>query len=144
MCRLRGFFILLTKGRLKMLALRRTLAALCYIVMLAADAAEVYIIYESVYGGMTYHLGLLLFIPIFIFTYWMATFFSQLTAGKSKGKRIIPKWLRAFLNGIGNIISLALVAFWGYIYVTQSLYAAPNDGLVTETALYGLTHLFIV
>ena len=49
-----------------MLALRRTLAALCYTAMLAADAASAYIIYDSVTGGITYYYGMLLFIPIFI------------------------------------------------------------------------------
>lgn len=126
-----------------MIALRRILAALCYTAMLAADAAEVYIIYESVYGGMTYYLGLLLFVPIFIFTYWMSTFFSQLTSGREKGRRIMPKWLRTLLNLIGNLISLALVAFWGYIYVTQSLYAAPNEGLISGVSACLPARLFI-
>jgi hypothetical protein len=115
-----------------MLALRRILAAICYLAMLAADAAAAYVIYESVYGGITYYLGLLIFIPLFIFTYWMSTFFSQLSYGKVNGRRIMPKWTRTVLNWIGNIISLALVAFWGYIYVTQSLYNTPDEGPAAE------------
>lgn len=115
-----------------MLHLRRTLAAVCYMLMLAADSAAVYVIYLSVTGGMTYHLGMLIFIPLFIFTYWMSTFFSQLTCGKIKKKRIMPKWARSLLNGLGNIISLALLAFWGYIYVTQALFApAENASLMS-------------
>ncbi len=117
-----------------MLALRRTLAALCYTAMLAADAASAYIIYDSVTGGITYYYGMLLFIPIFIFSYWMSTFFSQLTYGRQDGRRIMPSWLRTMLNVIGNIASLALIAFWGYIYVTQSLYDAPNENLLAPEA----------
>jgi hypothetical protein len=116
-----------------MLTLRRILATICYAAMLAADAAAVWVIYKSIYGGMTYYLGLLIFVPLFIFTYWMSTFFSQLTSGKVGSKRIIPKWLRTLLNVLGNIISLALIAFWGYIFVTQSLYEAPNENLVEES-----------
>lgn len=117
-----------------MLALRRTLAALCYTAMLAADAASAYIIYDSVTSGITYYYGMLLFIPIFIFSYWMSTFFSQLTYGRQNGRRIMPSWLRTMLNVIGNIASLALIAFWGYIYVTQSLYDAPNENLLAPEA----------
>jgi hypothetical protein len=114
-----------------MLALRRTLAAICYTAMLAADAAEVYIIYKSVYGGITYHFGLALFVPIFIFTYWMSTFFMQLTAGKVDGKYVAAKKLRFVLNLFGNIISILLIGFWAYIYVTQSM-SGSNDNVVTE------------
>ncbi|MGN0633683.1 MAG: hypothetical protein ACI4JW_07410 [Oscillospiraceae bacterium] len=113
-----------------MLGLRRFLAFLCYTAMLAADAASVYVIYQSITGGMTYYLGLLIFVPVFIFSYWMSTFFSQLTDGKVNGRRVCPKWLRSFLNALGTLISFALVAFWGYICITQSLQEAPNENLL--------------
>jgi hypothetical protein len=110
-----------------MLALRRTLAAICYTAMLAADAAEVYIIYKSIYGSITYHFGLALFVPIFIFTYWMSTFFMQLTAGKVGEKRIMAKKLRFVLNLFGNIISILLIGFWGYIYISQTMSGSTAD-----------------
>jgi Zn-dependent protease with chaperone function len=121
-----------------MLAFRRILAAICYIAMLAADAAAAFVIYESVNGGITYYLGLLIFVPVFIFTYWMSTFFSQLSCGRVNGVRIMPKWARTLLGWISNIISLALVAFWGYIYVTQSMYNSTDEALeeVKKITLY--------
>lgn len=64
----------------------------------------------------------------------MSTFFSQLTYGRQSGRRIMPSWLRTMLNVIGSIASLALIAFWGYIYVTQSLYDAPNENLLAPEA----------
>lgn len=113
-----------------MLGLRRFLAFLCYTAMLAADAASVYVIYLSVTGGMTYYLGLLIFVPVFIFSYWMSTFFSQLTDGKVNGKRVCPKWLRSFLNAFGTLISLATLAFWIYIYFNQSKQTPENENLL--------------
>ncbi|MCD8096284.1 MAG: hypothetical protein LUE12_09195 [Ruminococcus sp.] len=123
------------------LKLRRILSVVCYILMLAADFAEVYVIYFSYSGGITYYFGMLLFVPIFIFTYWMETFFSQLTYGKvkinseKKKKRIMPKKLRAFLNSLGTILSLAIVAFWIYIYIMQSLNTTSNEALLVKNFL---------
>lgn len=116
-----------------MLHFRRTLGTLCYLMMLIADAASVYIIYMSVNGSITYHLGMLLFVPVFILSYWFSTFFMQLTEGRIHGRRIMPKWLRGFLNFIGTLISLALVVFWGYIFVVQQLNRPVNDGLVAQS-----------
>ncbi len=116
-----------------MLALRRILAVICYLAMLAADAADVYIIYLSYSGGMTYEFGILLFIPIFIFSYWMATFFSQLISGKQNGKRIFPRLLGRLMNFLGSLISLALIAFWGYIYYMMTKNAAGNETDIAQT-----------
>ncbi|MCD7741988.1 MAG: hypothetical protein LUI06_07290 [Ruminococcus sp.] len=116
-----------------MLKLRRILAFICYIAMLAADALSAYVIYESITGGFTYYFGMLLFTPIFIFTYWMQTFFSQLTFGKEKGKRIMPRALRKLLSWLGNIISLVLLGFWIYIYYMQLKNETVNETLMAMT-----------
>lgn len=120
---------------LLMLALRRILAAICYIAMLAADAALLYVIYVSINGGITYYLGMLIFIPVFIFTWWMSAFFSQLTYGRENEKKIMPKTLRFVMNLLSSVISIALIAFWGYIYVMQQLNAASNESLITQAGL---------
>ena len=125
-----------------MLKLRRILAAVCYAAMLAADAAEIYIIYLSIHGGITYYFGMLLFLPIFIFTYWMSTFFAQLSYGKVelmvhgrvRKKRIMPKKLRGFLNFLSSAISFLLALFWIVIYVMLMFNEAVNENL-TENNL---------
>ncbi|SDA24201.1 hypothetical protein SAMN02910447_02456 [Ruminococcus sp. YE71] len=119
-----------------MLHFRRILAFLCYLVMLAADAVAVYVIYISIFGQITYYFGMLIFIPVFIISYWFATFFMQLTSGRVRGRRVMSKGLRVFFNTLGTLLSLALVGFWGYIYFTQQLNQAANENLVVETASY--------
>ena len=123
-------------GENALIAFRRILAVLCYILMLAADAAEVYVIYLSYSGGMTYDFGILIFIPIFIFSYWMATFFSQLISGRKNGKRIFPRALGNIMNLLGNLISLVLIGFWGYIYYMMSINAADNEAAALAAAIF--------
>ena len=119
-----------------MLHFRRILGIICYLIMLAADAAAVYVIYISIFGKITYYLGMMIFIPVFIISYWFATFFMQLTGGRINGKRIMARGLRVFLNSLGTLVSLALVGFWGYIYFTQQINKASNENLAVEAAQY--------
>lgn len=116
-----------------MLKFRRVLGAICYILSIAANAVSGYVIYLAVTGKITYYLGMLIFVPVFILSYWFATFFMQLTEGRSHGRRIMPKWLRGFLNTISTLLSLALVVFWGYIYITQQINQAANEGLIEQS-----------
>ncbi len=116
--------------------IRRCLAVICYTCMLAADAYIGYIIYRSYYGGITYHLGQLIFVPVFIVSYWFSTFFAQLTGGRQGGRRISPKWLNNLLNGLSTLISVAFLAFWGYIYYNQLLYTPENEKALAAIALY--------
>lgn len=109
------------------LIIRRFLAVICYIFMMVADAFSVYVIYLSIHGGMTYYQGQLTFVPLFIFSYWMSTFFMQLTYGRIRKKRIAPKATRKLLNGLSTLVSVVLLGFWGYIYVTQAMYTPANE-----------------
>ena len=136
LCAYSGFFISERRTEKTMLYFRRILAFLCYLVMLAADAVAVYVIYISIFGQITYYFGMLIFIPVFIISYWFATFFMQLTSGRVRGRRVMSKGLRVFFNTLGTLLSLALVGFWGYIYFTQQLNQAANENLVVETASY--------
>ena len=105
---------------------------ICYTCMLAADAYIAYTIYRSYSGGITYYLGQLIFVPVFIFSYWMSTFFAQLTSGTEGGKRIAPKWLNSIMNGLSTLISAAFLLFWGYIYYNQMMYTPRNEQAVIE------------
>lgn len=110
-----------------MLALKRTLSLICLILFAGCDAFSGLLIYASINGVITYYLGLLIFIPVFIVSYWFSTFFSQLSAGKVKGKRVFPKWLRSFILIISSFVSVALLGFWGYIYLNQTMYTPENE-----------------
>lgn len=100
---------------------------ICLILFTSCDAFSGYLIYASINGVITYYLGLLIFVPVFIVSYWFSTFFSQLSAGRIRGKRIIPKWLRGFILFLSNLVSIALLGFWGYIYFNQSMYTPENE-----------------
>lgn len=110
-----------------MLAFRRTLALLCLVIFTCCDAFSGLLIYASISGRITYYLGLLIFVPVFIVSYWFSTFFSQLSAGKVKGRRILPKWLRSIIIFVSNLVSIALLGFWGYIYFNQTMYTPENE-----------------
>ena len=125
-----------------MLGFKRFLAFLCCLAMFAAHAASLYVIYLSVTGGMTYYLGLLIFVPVFIFSYWMSTFFTQLTDVKVNGRRVCPKWLRSLLNAIGTLLSLATLAFWIYIYFNQSKQTSSDEGFQTAVEAFVKQHFF--
>ena len=101
--------------------MRKALGAICYIVMLAADAAAAYVTYRT-YNMMTpYDVALMIFTPLFIVSYWFSTFFSQLIHPKGS-KPIINKNLYSFLYWLSTLISLALLGAWVYLFVDRALY----------------------
>lgn len=100
---------------------RRILAIICYTVSMAAYAAAAYVSYISWTGEISFKLGFLIFLPIWIITYWFSTFFVQLIEKKKDGKTVwlIPKASRKILSGISSVISILLLGFWVYVYVTE-------------------------
>ncbi len=102
---------------------RKVLAIICYTVCLAAYAAAGYVSYISYCGEISYKLGFLIFLPIWIVTYWFSTFFSQLIEKKGidGSTWLIKKAPRKVLSIISNLLSFALLAFWGYVYVMEYL-----------------------
>ena len=69
--------------------MRKTLAFICYVLMLAADAAAGYFTYRAFVQKISYDQGLLTFVPLFILSYWFSTFFSQLIESLHHGLVII-------------------------------------------------------
>ena len=93
--------------------------------MMLAYAASGVITYKTWQQEISYYQGFLTFIPVFIVSYWFATFSMQLFDGKrSDGEPILGKKLCAVLNNLSTVISLILIGLWVYLYISRSLYAA--------------------
>lgn len=101
--------------------MRKALAFICYLIMLAADAAAGYYTYRAFVQGISYDQGLLTFVPLFIVSYWFATFFSQLIHPKGS-PLIIGKGLYNLLYWLSTLLSLALLGVWIYLFIDRSLY----------------------
>ena len=101
--------------------MRKTLAAVCYILMLAADAAAGYFTYRAFVQKISYDQGVLTFVPLFIVSYWFSTFFRQLIHPRGS-KPIIGRGLYNFLYWLSTLLSLALLGTWVYLFIDRSLY----------------------
>lgn len=106
----------------KNIKIRRVLAVICYVICLCAYGAAGYVSWISFNKQISYKLGFLIFLPVWIVTYWFSTFFVQLLAKKlpdGKTKWLMSKTTRKILNGISNVLSVVLLGFWVYVYVSQ-------------------------
>lgn len=90
--------------------------------MLAADAAAGYVTYLTYIQRISYQYGILIFVPIFISSYWFATFFNQLIAPKSG--LLISKPAYNILYAVSSLISVGLLGSWAYLFFSRSLYAS--------------------
>lgn len=102
-------------------AMRRVLGIICYVLSIAASAAAGYFSYRAYYQKISYEQGLLTFVPLFIVSYWFSTFYGQLISPKG-GDLLIPKWLNNILYWFSTLVSVALIAFWGYMVYDKKLY----------------------
>lgn len=103
---------------------RKALAIICYTVCLAAYGAAGYVSYIAWNKTISYYLGFLIFLPVWIVTYWFSTFFVQLSEKKlSNGKTqwIIGRKAVKILNWITCLCSIILLCFWAYVYISQYL-----------------------
>lgn len=102
--------------------IRKILAVICYVICLTAYGASGYVSWLSFNGDISYKLGFLIFLPVWIVTYWFSTFFVQLLARNrpdGKTKWLMKKTPRKILNGISNVLSVLLLGFWVYVYISQ-------------------------
>ncbi len=109
--------------------MRKALGIICYLLMLAADAAALYYTYRAYTQKISYDLGLLIFTPVFIVSYWFSTFFAQLI--HPLGRRpLINRGLYKFLYWLSSALSLALIGFWVYLFIDRALYVniGTNNG----------------
>ena len=101
--------------------LRKILAALFYAFCVASLFAAGYVSFLSYSGKITIRFGFLLFMPIWIISYWFSTFF-YLAVRKKTNKGVtyaISRKLAKNLNKITNGISFLLLAYWIFVYVRQ-------------------------
>lgn len=101
---------------------RKVFAVICYIISLACLGCCGYITYITYTSVLSELQGFLTFVLFWIGSYWFSTFFSQLSLKKGKdGKKIrfIGKKTRRFMGDVLTILSVALICFWAYMYVTR-------------------------
>ncbi|WP_295210245.1 hypothetical protein [Ruminococcus sp.] len=101
---------------------RRILAIICYTVGFCAYAAAGYVSWISWEGTISYKQGFLTFLPIWIVSYWFNTFFSQLICRRKKDgtkQWAVGKGARKVLGDISTVLSVVLLCFWIYVYLTQ-------------------------
>lgn len=127
---------------------RKALAIICYTICIAAFVAAVVVSYMAYRQTITYTLGFLIFVPIWIGSFWFLNFFNDLsrrTVGE-KTKYIIKKRLRRVLSITAHVISILLLGFWVYIYMfdilpSESESANRNGDPLPDTAIVRGTEL---
>ncbi|MBQ8965071.1 hypothetical protein [Ruminococcus sp.] len=98
---------------------RKTLAIICYIICIAACIAAGVVSFMAYKQRITYTFGFLMFVPIWIGSFWFLSFFNALSREK-RGKKIkfvVKKSLTKGLSTTANILSVLLLCFWVYAYV---------------------------
>ena len=98
---------------------RRIFAAVFYILSMAAYAAAGYVSWRAYDRSISYNLGFLWFLPIWIVSYWCSTFFTMLCEVRLKdGKRkvIVDKTAYRILNVLSNLMAAVLLGYWVYVY----------------------------
>lgn len=98
---------------------RKALAIICYTVCIAACAAAGVVSYMAYRQTITYTLGFLLFMPIWIGAFWFLNFFNDLCRKKEgdKTRYVIKKSLAKALGITANLMSILLLCFWVYVYI---------------------------
>ncbi|MBR4621970.1 MAG: hypothetical protein IKO44_00385 [Ruminococcus sp.] len=100
--------------------MRKVLGFICYGLCLAAEGGAAYLTYLTYIQRISYEYGMMSFIPVFILSYWFATFFSQLMS--TKEGLLIGKRLYTALSWSQTLIAIGLLASWAYLIYSRSLY----------------------
>ena len=109
---------------------RKTYAMICYFVCIAACIGAGVVSFLAYKHSITYTLGFLIFVPIWIGAYWFLGFFNALAREKNgkKTRFIVKKSLTRGLSAVANIMSVLLLCFWVYAYIFMVLPANKADG----------------
>ena len=106
---------------------RKALALVCYTVCIAACIAAGVVSFMAYKQKITYTFGFLLFVPIWIGSFWFLTFFNDLSRRKvgKKTKFVLKKSLTRGLSVTANVLSVLLLCFWVYTYIFKIM---PGNG----------------
>lgn len=88
-------------------------SALFYLLYLGVIATNVYIIKICGNNKISYYYGSLLFLPIFIISFWISQIYEKLSSGSG----CIPEKINKILLKICDISNFALVICWVIIYL---------------------------
>lgn len=105
--------------------MRKFFAYLCYAAEFASMSVAGIFSYTVYKGETSFDLGMLIFIPLMIMSYWFSTFGYQLANLKcTDGSKhcILNKRVNKILSSLSTIITFGLMIFWVYLYLWQQGY----------------------
>ncbi len=114
---------------------RKRLAAVFFTLAMLSHCVSALLIYLATTQKISYYLGIMIFLPVWIAGYWFGTFFSQVLTLKlpdGTKKCIISKRTKKILNNIVFYMGILLVAVWTYLYITHIFMAEKNTQLTTN------------
>lgn len=100
--------------------IRKTFSIIFYALSIAAYAAAGYATWLTVSKAAAVKLGFLIFVILWILSYWFSTFSSQLVSIKKSGEKttyLISERTAKILNAITNLFNLILLLSWVLIYI---------------------------
>lgn len=113
---------------------RKRLAALFFTLAMLSHCVSFLLIYLAVTQKISYYLGVMIFLPVWIVGYWFGTFFTQVLTLKlpdGSKKCIISNRTRRILNNIVFYMGILLVAVWTYFYITHCFMVEKNTQLTS-------------
>lgn len=114
---------------------RKRLAGIFFTLAMLSHCASFTLLYLAITQRISYYLGVMIFLPVWIVGYWFGTFFSQVLDMKlpdGTKKTIISKKTKKVLNSIVFYMGILLVAVWAYFYVTHILMVEKNTQLTNN------------
>lgn len=114
---------------------RKLMAGIFFTLAMLSHCASLFLIYLAMTQKISYYLGVLIFLPVWIVGYWFGTFFSQSLDMKlpdGRKKCIISRKTKKILNNIIFYLGILLVAVWAYFYITHCLMAEKNTQLTSN------------
>ncbi len=113
---------------------RKRLAAVFFMLAMLSHCVSLLLVYLAMTQKISYYLGVMIFLPVWIVGYWFGTFFSQVLTLKlpdGTKKCIISKRTKKILNNIVFYMGILLVAVWTYFYITHCFMAERGTELTT-------------
>jgi hypothetical protein len=114
---------------------RKRLAGIFFTLAMLSHCVSFTLLYLAITQKISYYLGVMIFLPVWIVGYWFGTFFSQVLDMKlpdGTKKTIISKKTKKILNSIVFYMGILLVAVWAYFYVTHILMVEKNTQLTNN------------